>query len=41
LPYPYWVSIENKEKIISMVKSIIDKTANETDLSSEIEFLFK
>ena len=40
MPYPYWVSIENKQKIILVVKSIIDETASETDLSSEIEFLF-
>lgn len=40
LPYPYWVSIENKEKIISIVKSIIDETVNQDDVSLQIEGLF-
>jgi hypothetical protein len=40
LPYPYWVSIENKEKIILMVKSIINNTENENNISLAIENLF-
>jgi len=40
LPYPYWVSFENKQKVISIVKSIIGGSENENNISQIIENLF-
>ena len=43
LPYPYWVSNENKKSIIDRVKNIIDNKKNtpDDDLFIEQKFTFK